>query len=180
MTSIPSTPRPRQIGGALAVAATCALIGASSAQAAAATSAVCTPRISVAIDPGFRVRPGSGTLTSHGETGSIVCTGRIGGHRVTGAGTVGLDETYVRGDCLAHVGTGTVRISVPTTAGIKHLTGAATSRRTALGLRAEARFPGARFTGVGVAIPTKGDCVLTPLRQALIAVTGRLRGDWMT
>ena len=57
---------------------------------------------------------------------------------------------------------------------MKHLAGAATSRRTGLGLRAEVRFPGARFA-VTVAVPLQGTCALTPLRRALIAVTGSLR-----
>jgi len=175
MTSTNSS-RPWRIGGALAAATACALLGTASAQAAGATSAVCTPRFSLSISPGFSLAPTSGTLTSHGETGSLTCTGKIGGHRVTGPGTVGLDETYAGGTCASHVGTGTARISIPTTGGVKHLAGAATSRRTALAVRAEVRFPGARFTGAGVAIPTKGTCALSPLRQALITVTGRLAG----
>lgn len=165
-----------RIAGVLATVAFVALPATSFAQPAAATSAVCSSRFTVTIAPGFRVTPGSGTITSHGETGTIRCTGTIAGHRVTGPGTVGLDESYTAGGCLSHVGTGTATITVPTTAGPKHLVGAATSRRTTLLLRGEVRFPGARFSGIGLAIPLRGSCLLTPMRQALISVTGTLNG----
>jgi hypothetical protein len=165
-----------RIAGVLAAGALAALPATGSAQPAATTSAVCSSRFTVMIAPGFRVTPGSGTITSHGETGTIRCTGMIAGHRVTGPGTVGLDETYTAGGCLSHVGTGTATITVPTTAGPKHFVGAATSRRTALLLRAEVRFPGAQFSGIGLAIPLRGTCVLTPMRQALLSVTGTLKG----
>ena len=100
MTSILSSSRPRRTGAALAAATACALLATASAQAAGATSAVCTPRISVTISPGFSLAPSSGTLTSHGQRGTLICTGKVGGHRVTGPGTVGLDETYAGGTCL--------------------------------------------------------------------------------
>ena len=165
-----------RIVGVLGAVTAVALLGAASAQAAGSSSAVCVSRIPLTISPGFSPTTGSGTLTSGGERGSITCIGRIGGHRVTGRGSVALDETYTRGSCLSHVGTGTVRVTIPTTAGVVRMVGSATSRRTALGLRAEARFPGGRFSGIGVAIPTEGNCLLTPLRRALITVTGSLAG----
>jgi hypothetical protein len=163
--------------GVVATLAAGALVGASSAQASDATSAVCSPQLSVTISPGFRVAPSAGTISSGGETGSLICTGDVDGHRITGPGTVGLDESYARGDCLSHTGVGTVRVSIPTTAGVVHLAGAATSRRTALALVADAQFPGASFSGAGVAIPTQGDCVLSPMRQALLTVSGMLGGS---
>ena len=163
--------------GIVATLAAGALLGTSSAQASGTTSAVCSPQLSVTISPGFRVVASSGTISSGGETGSIVCAGEIDGHAVTGPGTVGLDETYANGDCVSHVGVGTVRVSIPTTAGVVHLVGAATSRRTALALVAEAQFPGASYSGAGVALPTQGDCILTPMRRALLTVTGLLRGS---
>jgi len=175
MTIAPPRTHLRILGG-LATLALVALPATGSAQAAATTSAACTGQLTLTIAPGFSVTPSSGTLTSHGQTGTITCTGSIDGQRVTGPGTVGLDETYARGDCLAHVGTGTVTATIPTTGGAKHLVGAATSRRTGLALSAEVRFPGARFSGVGLAGPLQGSCLLTPMRQALITVTGTLIG----
>jgi hypothetical protein len=166
-----------RIAGVLASVACVALPATASAQPAAKTSAVCSARLTVTITPGFRVTPGSGALTSQGETGTLTCAGTIDGQRVTGPGTVGLDESYTNGGCLSHVGRGTASITVPTTAGAKHLVGAATSRRTALLLSADVRFPGAHFGGIGLAVPLRGSCLLTPMRQALISVTGTLKGS---
>jgi membrane protein implicated in regulation of membrane protease activity len=158
----------------LAALAVVALSATGSAQAAATTFATCTSQFTVTITPGFSLTPSAGTITSHGETGTVVCTGTIDGQRVTGPGTIGIDETYARGDCLSHVGVGTATITVPTTAGPKHLAGAATSRRTGVALSAEVEFPGAQFSGIGLAAPLQGRCLLTPMRQALLTVTGTL------
>jgi len=169
------SPRPYvRLAGVLATLACVALPATASAQAAATTSAQCTGQLKLSITPGFGLAPGSGTLTSHGESGIITCIGTIAGHRVTGPGTVGLDESYARGDCLSHVGTGTATLTVPTTAGPVLMAGAATSRRTGLALHAEVEFPGARFDGAGLAIPLQGSCLISPMRQALITVSGRL------
>ena len=175
MTISPARRHLRILGG-LATLAFVALPATGAAQAAATTSAACTGQLTLTITPGFSLTPSSGTLTSHGQTGPITCTGTIDGQRVTGPGTVGLDETYARGDCLSHVGTGTASATIPTTAGPKHLVGAAVSRRTGVALSAEVRFPGARFSGVGLAVPLQGSCLLTPMRQAQITVTGTLVG----
>jgi hypothetical protein len=168
------TSRRHRIVAALAGMTAVALLGATSAQAGGETSALCAPSIPLTITPGFSPTPSSGSLTSHGETGSLVCTGTIGGQLVTGPGTVGLDETYAGADCLGHVGTGTATLTLPTTGGVLHMSGAATSHRTALALVAEVRFPGATFNGVGAALPTQGTCFLTPLRKAVISLTGTL------
>lgn len=165
-----------RIVGVLAAVTTVAALAAPSAQAAGSSSAVCVSRIPLTITPGFTPVTSSGTLTSGGERGSITCIGKIAGHRVTGMGSVALDETYTGGSCLSHVGTGAVRVTLPTTAGVMRMVGAATSRRTAFGVRAEVRFARARFSGIGAAIPTQGNCLLTPLRRALVTVTGSLAG----
>jgi hypothetical protein len=167
--------RPLILGTVSAMAAV-GLVGAASAQAAGATSAACVTSIPLTITPGFGPIASSGTLTSHGETGSVTCIGTIGGDRVTGPGTAGLDESYTGGSCLGHLGVGTVSVTIPTTAGSVHMAGAAISRRTGLAVTAEAAFPEGRFSGAGVALPTQGTCVLSPLRGALITLTGTLAG----
>ncbi|MDQ3678372.1 MAG: hypothetical protein M3401_16500 [Actinomycetota bacterium] len=171
-----TTHRRLRIAGALAALATVALLAAAPAHAADATSALCTNRFTITITPGFSMTPTSGTVTTHGQTGSITCVGEIDGHRVTGPGTMGIDETYTHVTCLSSVISGTIRISVPTTAGIKHMVGALTVKRTALVVQPEARFPRARFSGIGIVVPTQGNCFVTPLRQALLSVTGSLTG----
>jgi hypothetical protein len=162
----------------MAALAGAALLAAAPAHAADGTSAICTNRVpsTITITPGFSMTPSSGTITTNGQTGSITCVGKIGGHRVTGPGSIGIDETYTNATCTSHVGSGTVSVTIPTTAGIQHLSGALTERRTALVLTADVRFPGGRFSGIGIVIPTLGNCLLTPLRQALLSVTGLLSG----
>ena len=162
--------------GVLAALAPAVLFAAAPAQAARSTSAVCLVRFTATITPGFSLTPGPGTFTTGGETGSMSCIGKIGGDRVTGRGSVGVDETYTGGSCTSHVGTGTVSITIPTTAGVKHVVGDLTVRRTALVVRPEVRFPNARFSSIGVSIPRQGNCVATPLQKALVVLAGVLSG----
>lgn len=167
---------PLRIGVFLVTLAAAALLAATPARASGSTSAVCTYRLTVAITPGMTMIPSSGTISSHGQTGSITCLGTIGGARVTGPGSIGADETYTAATCVSHASSGTARISVPTTAGAKHLFGTLTVQRTALVFREDIRFANARFSGIGVAILTKGTCFVTPLREVLAVVTGSLSG----
>jgi hypothetical protein len=153
-------------------------IAASSApaQAAGATSATCTSLFTITITPGWSMTPTSGTVTTHGETGSVTCVGKIDGQSVSGAGTIGIDETYTNVTCPSSIITGVIRLTIPTTAGIKHMEGALRVRRIGLVVQPEADFPSAHFSGIGVATPTKGTCFLTPLKQAQLSVTGTLSG----
>ena len=89
----------------------------------------------------------------------------VAGERVTGIGTAGIHYAYSQGSCTGHVGLGTVSVGIPTTGGIKHIEGTLHVKRTALVVQAVADFPGARFTGLGVVIPTQGTCLLTPLTR---------------
>jgi hypothetical protein len=166
----------RRIAGALAALTTAALLAAPPAHAAGTTSAVCTTLFTATVAPGFTLIPGTGTVSTQGDNGLLVCAGTIDGHRVTGPGRVGVHYTYSRGSCLAHLGAGTVTFSVPTTAGTKHMTGAVTVRRVALVILAEVRFPTARIRAVGVPVPTQDTCVTSPLRRFVVSVTGVLSG----
>jgi len=173
-----STPvhRPSRIGVALFALFAAALLAAAPAQAAGGTSAVCTNEFTATITPGFSFIPSSGTQTTNGETGSIVCVGEIAGHRVTGRGSIGYVLPYAAATCASEAGSGTVRATVPTTAGNRHLVGTLAVERTALAIRADVQFSGMRYRGLGVAVPRQGDCLLTPLRQVSIVLTGTLSG----
>lgn len=160
----------------LATMAGVAAFTASPAQAAGATSAICTNLFTITISPGWSMTPTSGTVTTNGETGSVSCVGEIDGHRVTGPGTMGIDETYTNVTCPSSIITGTIRMTIPTTAGTQRMEGALRVRRIGLIVQPEAEFLDAHFSGLGVAIPTQGTCFLTPLRQALLSVTGTLSG----
>lgn len=167
------TPRRRRVL-ALAALTAVALPASAPAHAARGTAAVCAHQFTTTITPGFTVAPSSGTQTTHGETGSIACVGAIGGHRVTGTGSVGYEMPYSGATCLSETASGTVSATIPTTAGPQHFVGALSVRRTALAIVATAQFPGVRYSGTGVAIPLKGMCPITPLRQASIVMTGSL------
>lgn len=173
-----STPvhRPLRIGGALAALAAAALLAAAPAQAAGTTSAVCVNQFTATISPGFTLIPGSGRQTTYGETGTIACIGKIAGHRVTGPGSSGFDMPYSGATCASEKSSGTVSVTVPTTAGDQHLVGALTVWRTALAFRAEVQLAGMHFSGVGVDIPRQGNCFLTPLRRVTAVVTGTFSG----
>jgi hypothetical protein len=165
--------RPRIVG--LLGALTIALLAAAPAQAAVGTAAVCTTHFMATITPGFSMTAGSGTFTTNGQTGSMNCIGKIGGDRVTGPGSVAVEESYT-GACASHTGTGTVHVVIPTTGGSKDMVGALTLRRTGLVVHPEVRFPGARYIGVGISVPRQGNCLVTPLRRALVLMVGVIRG----
>jgi hypothetical protein len=169
------TPRLARILGALATL-TVALCATAPAQAAAAGSAVCVTQFTATFNPGLSSTAGPGTFSTKGETGSFSCVGKIGGDRVTGPGTIGVEANFT-GECLSHRGTGTVRIVVPTTGGPKDLAGTLSVRRTGLIVRPAIQFSGARYRGIGLALPAEGDCFVTPLRRAMILLVGVIRGE---
>jgi hypothetical protein len=122
------------------------------------------------------MRTTSGTVTSRGETGTLPCVGRLYGHPITGPGTFAVEETYTQAACLSDRSTGRVTITIPTTGGPTHITGALTGRRLGLLEFVEIAFPNARFHGTGPVLPTLGDCLISPITRALVSITGTLRG----
>jgi hypothetical protein len=159
---------------ALATLAAATLLAAAPAQAASKTAAACASQFTATINPGFSPVPGSGTQTTNGQTGTIACVGKIAGRRITGPGTVGFDGTYAEGTCASATVTGTVRATIPTKGGDQHLVGALTVQRTALIVRVHVQFQGIHYSGIGSVIPLQGNCLVTPLREALIVLTGTL------
>lgn len=151
--------------------------GAATAEAAPATSAVCTGLITLHISPGFDLRPGAGVVGSGGETGTVRCAGTLEGRLITGRGTFSVEETYASGGgCLSDRSSGTVSTTLPTTGGPLHLVGALTARRIGLVEFIDIEFPRARFSATGVVVPVVGTCATTPLTRALLSVTGVLSG----
>jgi hypothetical protein len=170
----------QRIAGLVVAMAGPVLLAAAPAQAQSDTSAVCTVTFPVvSITPPFYpfvLSPGSGTVSSGGQTGTVRCVGAIGGDRVTGPGTGGITYAYSNGTCVAHVGLGTATWMIPTEAGPTHLTGTLSVRRTALSVLAEVHFAHARADLAGALVPLEGDCVLTPLRKVTVTAAGLLVG----
>jgi hypothetical protein len=147
------------------------------AEAAPATDAECTAVVTAHISPGFSATPGSGVVTSAGQTGTVVCTGRLYGHRITGPGTMGFEENYTTGAaCFSDQSSGRLTTTLPTTAGPIQIAGALTGHRLGLVQFVDIAFPQARYSGAGPLVLLKGTCFLTPITQALVTVTGTLRG----
>lgn len=145
------------------------------AQAAPATSATCTGLLTINLTPGFTATPGSGSATSGGQTGTMTCLGTLDGHRITGLGSFGAQETYTTGaGCLTDTSSGQVSATFPTTAGPVSIVGALLARRLGLIESIEIAFPRSHFSGIAVDVPTIGTCLLSPLQQVLVSVTGVL------
>lgn len=168
----------RRIGGVLAAGAlSIAAASAAGAEAAPATDAECTAIVTAHITPGFTASPGSGAVTSGGQTGTVTCIGRLYGQRITGSGTMGFEETYTAGaGCLSDQSSGRLTTTLPTTGGPIQITGALTGHRLGLVQFVDIAFAQARYSGIGPLVLTKGSCLLTPLTRALVTVTGTLRG----
>ncbi len=167
-------PHRLRTGLALGASVAAAALAPAAAQAASVTSALCVNRLTLTISPGFSLTPTSGTETTNGDTGAILCVGTIRGHRITGPGTIAVDTTYVASTCLSEFSSGVVRVTIPTTAGPERIDGALAVRRTALLVSVEVSAADTRFSGIGVAIPTIGACLLTPLQHAQISIAGSL------
>ncbi len=161
---------------ALAAALMVPAVTAPGAQAAPATDAVCTSVFTAYVSPGFGLSPSAGTGTSRGETGTLACTGTVDGHRIIGTGTMGFEETYRNAACLTDESSGRFFATLPTTGGPVHLSGALEAHRFGLVEFVEISFPRAHFSGFGPIVPTKGDCVLRRITEALVSITGDLRG----
>lgn len=161
---------------AIAAALVIAAVPAVGAQAAPATDAACTSVFTAHVSPGFGVRPGAGTGTSRGQTGTLVCTGSVDGHRITGPGTMGFEETYRNAACLADESSGRFSATLPTTSGPVQLGGDLQAHRLGLVEFVEIAFPHATFGGFGPILPTNGDCVIRRITEALVSITGAMRG----
>lgn len=160
---------------AIGASAALAMLTAAPAQAAGKTSAACASQFTATISPGFSTTPSSGTQTTGGQSGTVACVGKINGRRITGIGSIGYDSTYTAGTCASESASGTVRATIPTAAGDEQLVGALTVQRTALIIRAQVKFGGVRYSGIGPAIPLQGNCTLaTPLQRVLIVLTGTI------
>jgi hypothetical protein len=151
--------------------------GAEGAATPTATDALCTNALVLELSPGFVPTPGSGRGTSHGERGTLVCVGRLYGHRITGPGIVGVEETYTTGAaCLTDSSSGQVTATLPTTGGPLHVVGALSAHRVGAVEAIDIAFPQAHFSGAGPVAPIGGTCLLAPLTRALVSISGELRG----
>lgn len=123
------------------------------------SSAVCIEQMQVAFNPGFDMsRERKATVTTGGETGRLACIGSLEGQPVTGPGTIGLEGT-AHGTCLGGEIVGTLRMTVPTATGQKHIElPVATGWQDGVGLSSS---PPGRNALVQF-VPSGGDCLNSP------------------
>jgi hypothetical protein len=120
---------------------------------------VTTQDINPPITPEFRTH----ASTTGGLTGTANCTGTIDSAQVTGTGSIGVNAV-AESDCTTGTAMGTFVLQVPTTEGIKTVTG-----------QFESTFgpvPGGGITVTGdlsgtvTTLSVVGDCVNTPVSQS--------------
>lgn len=138
--------------------------------AAAGSSAVCVHRRTDTVTPGTATTTRRAVFTSHGETGTIRCTGTVLGRDVTGPGSFGEDGVVVA-SCTSGRGQALFSITLPTSGGPVHLRVPVTlSFGPGAGQTSSTDFPGAF-----VIRPVRGDCVTTPVTEIEVTRTGVLR-----
>lgn len=134
----------------------------------------CLAQFDMTLSPGLSMAPTTGTLTSHGESGTNTCDGPIDGQSVTGVGTRGEDGRYGIGamgptSCTSSEGQGEFAFSftMPTTAGPQRVSGTflATYGPLQGGHLYGGTFTGDRMYGKFTVTPIEGDCVTTPITK---------------
>ena len=133
----------------------------------------CIAEFDITFVPGFSQTPTSGTFTTGGDTGTMVCDGQVNGYKVTGTGTRGEWGRYgVDGpnSCRHMQGKGdeTWSLTMPTTGGPQHLTDFATVEYGPLqgGGLLGGTLESKRMYGTFQVTPLDGDCVTRPVTRA--------------
>jgi hypothetical protein len=138
----------------------------------------CTFLYVIHLSPGLSALPSTGTVTTDGPTGKMECKGPVNGQQARGTGAIGIDGHYGVQDpdsCASGIigggeGAGTTAMMIPTRAGDQTMDdwytltyGGPSSRGVMSGT-----FEGGRYSGTFSIYPLKGDCVSSPLTQALV------------
>jgi hypothetical protein len=144
--------------------------GPAGAQAPARNSAACSATFVELFSPGFTLTPSSGHQESAGP-GVLDCTGTIQGHRITGPGTTTNSGSYHDSTCLLDRADGAVSMVLPTDKGQLTVEGTFQVTRVGALLSVRIEMPEAIAEGVAVVVPTKGDCVLNPVTEALVLMS---------
>lgn len=138
--------------------------------AAAGSSAACVHRWTDTVSPGTTTATQRVVFSSHGETGTIRCSGTVQGRQVTGPGTFG-EEGVIEGSCSSGRGQALFSITLPTDGGPVHLRIPVTFTLGPGG----GQTAGDVFPGAFVVRPVKGDCVTTPATEIAVTRFGLLQ-----
>jgi hypothetical protein len=162
--------RPVRYALLAALAGAALLVPATPAAAAAQVVGLnCVTTVTTDIHPGVSLDVHTFSVHSRGLTGTAVCTGTVDGVTVTGPGTFGIHE-HVVGNCFAASGSGTFILKVPTTEGVKVVTGQFDLTAAA----ATGTVHTGDLSGTSRVIAANGDCVNTPVTQSTAVLTDRI------
>lgn len=160
--------------------ASCALTLPLAAPATAADGgARCTFSYFPQLSPGLSTTPGAGKVTSDLSTGKAECTGTLNGANITGPGPFGFFGAYENGSCQSGgIGTGFIVAKIPTYTGEVSIKDPITFK-----FGPGSGFPpgvgdwdGERTSGRYLVLPTKGDCVTSPVTEAKGQGTWEIKG----
>ncbi len=174
-----------QSRGRSAVAIACLLLGTmlpTPAQASSHTQLDCGSVLDVTLTPGLSLNPSHGSFTTGGERGTMDCEGVYRGRKVTGPGTLGIEGRYGEstpgGDsCLLEAGSGRYFFTLPTEGGSVKEQG--TFQQRMFNRQGDVKASSAErqtsWMGEFIFIPTKGNCVTSPVTQARVEMDIRGR-----
>jgi hypothetical protein len=131
----------------------------------AESTAACVASWRITFSPGVTSESGKVSFTSHGQTGTILCDGPVGGQRVMGPGTIG-EEGALEGSCAAGSGTSLYSFTLPTSSGPLAISAPITfTYGPGAGVQFADQIPGSfQF------VATKGDCITAPITEAVTTV----------
>jgi hypothetical protein len=128
----------------------------------------CTITVTVAVSPPLTLETEHVATTSNGLTGTADCTGTVDGQAVTGPGRFGVYSTLDVVACVNATSENTFVLRIPTTGGIRTVTGHYTAVSVAGVTTATGDFTGS------IAIVPNGNCVIAPITSATSVLTGHI------
>lgn len=133
------------------------------------------------IAPGFWREGNSGTFTTNGETGTVICTGPVNGKQPTGSGTWGASGRYGTKDpdtCDNAEGIFENSMTIPTADGPQTMKnkGNWVAGTFKGGGAFGGEFTGETGDGTYETTPKTGDCVTSPMTQIRGVVRWTMKG----
>ena len=139
------------------------------------------------LSPGLSGAPGSGTISTGGQSGTLECKGPVDGADPSGRGATGVEGRYGvahPNSCLSALtgdgdGAGTNSLTIPTTAGTKEIGQSFTfsygGRPPSGGGFVSGEFKGPHFSGSFEITPVDGDCIRAPVTKVHVTGEGVLQ-----
>ena len=142
----------------------------------------CEARFDLDLSPGFWRDGNSGTLTTNGKTGKVVCDGPVNGKNPTGPGTFEGSGRYGTKDpdtCTNAEGVYQNSMTIPTADGEETVAnkGDWVAGTFKGGGAFGGEFTGETGDGTFEAVPKQGDCVNSPMTKISVVLRWALKGS---